>query len=128
MTDGMWGPSLPVEPGGKPVRTHLLALIDDCSRLCPHGQYYPAERIECFLDLFKQALQARGIPEKLYTDNGSLFVSEHLRSVCANLAFPDPRQALRRLEQGQDRTVFFSPFKAASSSGWCSRRWPIWQS
>jgi len=84
MTDGMWGPSLPVEPGGKPVRTHLLALIDDCSRLCPHGQYYPAERIECFLDLFKQALQARGIPEKLYTDNGSLFVSEHLRSVCAN--------------------------------------------
>ena len=85
MTDGRWGPSVPVEPGGKPVRTHLLALIDDCSRLCPHGQYYPAERMECFLNLFKQALQARGIPEKLYTDNGSLFVSEHLRSVCANL-------------------------------------------
>ena len=39
MTDGMGGPSLPVEPGGKPVRTHLLALMDDCSRLCPHGQY-----------------------------------------------------------------------------------------
>ena len=84
MTDGMWGPSLPVEPGGKPVRMHLLALIDDCSRLCTHGQYYPAERIECFLDVFKQALRARGIPEKLYTDNGALFVSEHLRSVCAN--------------------------------------------
>ena len=84
MTDGMWGPSLPVTPGGKPVRTHLLALIDDCSRLCTHGQYYPAERIECFLDAFKQALQARGLPDKLYTDNGSLFVSEHLRTVCAN--------------------------------------------
>ena len=84
MTDGMWGPSLPVEPGGKPVRTHLLALIDDCSRLCPHGQYYPAEKIECFLDLLKHALRSRGIPEKLYTDNGSLFTSEHLRTVCAN--------------------------------------------
>jgi putative transposase len=84
MTDGMWGPSLPVELGGKPVRTHLLALIDDCSRLCPHGQYYPAEKIECFLDLFKHALRSRGIPEKLYTDNGSLFTSEHLRTVCAN--------------------------------------------
>ena len=84
MTDGMWGPSVPLEPGGKPVRAHLLALLDDCSRLCTHGQYYPAERIECFLDVLKQALQARGIPEKLYTDNGSLFVSEHLRTVCAN--------------------------------------------
>jgi transposase InsO family protein len=84
MSDGMWGPAVPAEPGGKPVRTHLLALIDDCSRLCTHGQYYAAERIECFLDVLRQALQARGIPEKLYTDNGSLFVSEHLRTVCAN--------------------------------------------
>jgi len=84
MTDGMWGPSLPIEEGGKPVRTHLLALIDDCSRLCPHGQYYPAEKIECFLDVLKHALRSRGIPEKLYTDNGSLFVSEHLQTVCAN--------------------------------------------
>lgn len=84
MTDGMWGPSLPIEQGGKPIRTHLLALIDDCSRLCAHGQYYPGERTECFLDLFKHALLSRGIPEKLYTDNGSLFRSEHLRTVCAN--------------------------------------------
>jgi transposase InsO family protein len=84
MTDGMWGPSLPIKAGGRPIRTHLLALIDDCSRLCPHGQYYQGEKIECFLDLFKHALRSRGIPEKLYTDNGALFRSEHLRSVCAN--------------------------------------------
>jgi len=84
MTDGMWGPNVPVEEGGKPIRTHLLGLIDDCSRLCPHGQYYPGEKVECFLDLFKHALCSRGIPEKLYTDNGSLFRSEHLRTVCAN--------------------------------------------
>ena len=84
MTDGMWGPSVPIEQGGKPIRSHLLALIDDCSRLCPHAQYYPGEKTECFLDLFKHALLSRGIPEKLYTDNGSLFRSEHLRTVCAN--------------------------------------------
>lgn len=84
MTDGMWGPRVPVESGTKPIRTHLLALIDDCSRLCAHGQYYPGEKTECFLDLFKHALCSRGIPEKLYTDNGSLFRSEHLRTVCAN--------------------------------------------
>ncbi len=84
MTDGMWGPTTPLESGGKPIRTHLLALIDDCSRLCPHAQYYPGERTECFMDLFKHALLARGIPEKLYTDNGSLFRSDHLQTVCAN--------------------------------------------
>jgi transposase InsO family protein len=84
MSDGMRGPSVPLSEGGKPVRAHLLGLIDDCSRLCPHAQYYPAEKIECFLDLLKHALCSRGIPEKLYTDNGSLFTSEHLRTVCAN--------------------------------------------
>ncbi len=84
MTDGMHGPSVPVQPGGKPVRMYLLALIDDCSRLCTHAQYYPAERTECFLDTLRQALLARGIPEKIYTDNGSIFISEHVRTVCAN--------------------------------------------
>jgi len=85
MSDGMRGPSVPVREGQKPIRTHLLALIDDCSRLCPHGQYYPAETVECFLDALKHALCSRGIPEKLYTDNGKVFTSEHLRTVCANV-------------------------------------------
>jgi len=84
MTDGMHGPSVPLQPGSKPARMYLLALIDDCSRLCTHAQYYPAERTECFLDTLRQALLARGIPEKLYTDNGSLFISDHVRTVCAN--------------------------------------------
>lgn len=85
MSDGMCGPSVVITEGKKPARMHLLALIDDCSRLCPHAQYYPAEKIECFLDLLKHALCSRGVPEKLYTDNGSLFLSEHLRTVCANV-------------------------------------------
>jgi transposase InsO family protein len=83
-TDGMWGPSVPLVCGGKPVRTHLLGIIDDCSRLCVHAQYYPGERLVHFLDTLKQALQSRGIPDKLYTDNGAVFVSPHLNTVCAN--------------------------------------------
>jgi putative transposase len=85
MSDGMWGPCVPLETGAKPVRTYLLALIDDCSRLCPHAQYYPAERLSNFLDVLKHALRSRGLPEKLYTDNGALFKSDHLREVCANV-------------------------------------------
>jgi len=106
MTDGMWGPSLPIEEGGKPIRTHLLALIDDCSRLCPHGQYYPGEKIECFLDLFKHALRSRGIPEKLYTDNGGTIQKRPSAQCVCQLRYPsDPCQALSRLEQRQNRAL-----------------------
>ncbi len=125
MTDGMWGPSLPIEAGDKPIRTHLLALIDDCSRLCPHAQYYPGEKIECFLDLFKHALRSRGIPEKLYTDNGALFRSEHLRSVCANfgirLIHAKPYHAwskgkierfFRTVQSDFEQSLVFEPVKA----------------
>jgi transposase InsO family protein len=80
MTDGMHGPRL-----AGVGRTHLLALLDDCSRLCPHAQYYPAERWEHFLDTLKHALQCRGIPERLYTDNGKVFTNRHLQTICANL-------------------------------------------
>ena len=84
MTDSMHGPFLAV-PGQKPQATFLLALLDDCSRLCAHGQYYPAEQLVHFLDAFRHALCARGVPEGLYTDNGKMFTSLHLKTICANL-------------------------------------------
>jgi len=85
MTDAMTGPAL--RNGKGPVqKTCLLAFIDDCSRVCPHGQYYPAERLEYFLDCFKQALRSRGVPEKLYTDNGKIFTSRHVQTICAALS------------------------------------------
>jgi transposase InsO family protein len=84
MTDAMHGPFLSA-PGQKPQQAFLLAILDDCSRLCVHGQYYPAEQLIHFLDVFKQALRSRGVPEGLYTDNGKIFTSLHLKTVCANL-------------------------------------------
>ena len=84
MTDCMHGPVLKPPTGG-PLRTYLFALLDDCSRLCVHAQFYPHERLEYFLDCLRRALQTRGIPDKLYTDNGPAFRSQHLSIVCANL-------------------------------------------
>lgn len=84
MADAMHGPTL--KQADRPsVRTFLFALIDDHSRLCTHGQFYLTERTECFLDCLRQAIQARGLPDKLYTDNGASFRSQHLQIVCANL-------------------------------------------
>jgi putative transposase len=89
MTDAMNGPTLrngtPTSRRVGAQKTHLLAFIDDCSRVCTHGQYYPAERLEYFLDCFKHALQSRGMPEKIYTDNGGIFTSRHVQTICAAL-------------------------------------------
>jgi putative transposase len=85
MADCMHGPALKTEGGAPVQRTFLFALVDDCSRLCVHGQFYPQERLYGFLDTVRQAIQTRGLPDKLYTDNGAAFRSQHLAIVCANL-------------------------------------------
>jgi hypothetical protein len=84
MTDLMYGPSLRLAHG-QLIHTRLFGFLDDCSRLVPHAQYYPAEKLCWFLDAFRQALARRGFPEKLYTDQGKIFTSHHLQIVCANL-------------------------------------------
>jgi len=84
MADAMQGITLKLTDGTV-QRTYLFAIIDDCSRLVPHAQYYERERLVGFLDTLRQAISRRGVPEKLYTDNGNLFVSDHLKVVCANL-------------------------------------------
>jgi putative transposase len=84
MTDMMFGPTLKLAQG-QVIHTRLFSLLDDCSRLVPHAQYYPSEKLCWFLDCFRQALARRGFPEKLYTDRGKIFTSYHLQIVCANL-------------------------------------------
>jgi putative transposase len=84
MTDMMFGPTLKLA-SGQVVHTRLFALLDDCSRLIPHAQYYDSEKLCSFLDCLRQGLARRGFPEKLYTDQGKIFTSYHLQIVCANL-------------------------------------------
>ena len=84
MTDMMFGPSLKLA-SGQLIQTRLFGLLDDCSRLVPHAQYYDSEKLCWFLDCFRQGLARRGFPEKLYTDQGKIFTSHHLQIVCANL-------------------------------------------
>src|SRR5258707_15208267 len=71
MADVMDGPTLRV--GDRVVRTFLFALLDDCSRLVPHAQYYDNERLPSLLDCLKEAFGRRGLPEKLYTDQAKIF-------------------------------------------------------
>ena len=81
-SDIMHGPS--VQGEGKKRKTYLIAFIDDMSRLV-QGQFYLHERVENFLDALKKALLMRGLPRKLYVDNGAAFRSRHLEHICASL-------------------------------------------
>lgn len=84
MADMMYGPTL-ATPDGKVVHTRLFALLDDHSRLCTYGEYFGSEGSECFLAVLQAAVRSRGVPDKLYTDNGKVFLCRHLHVVCANL-------------------------------------------
>jgi transposase InsO family protein len=82
-SDVMHGPK--VDVGGKMRKTYLIAFIDDHSRLIPYGHFYLSENLACYLLAFENALAKRGLPRKLYVDNGAAFRSKHLEYICAYL-------------------------------------------
>lgn len=82
-SDVMHGPM--VEVGGKMRKSYLIAFIDDHSRLVPYGRFYLSEALSSYLDAFQWALLKRGLPRKLYVDNGPAFRSKHLEYVAACL-------------------------------------------
>ena len=55
--------------------TLLLCILDDHSRLVCHAQWYFDETAETLVHGFMQALQKRGIPRSLMSDNGAAMIS-----------------------------------------------------
>ena len=76
--DIMHGPLI-VDGKGNKRKAFLFAIIDDHSRLIVNAGFYLNERLENFLDCFKKAAAKRGLPRKLYLDNGPAFRSHQLR-------------------------------------------------
>jgi transposase InsO family protein len=81
--DIMHGPLVQVNE--KKQKAYLIAIIDDHSRLIVYARFYLSEGIASYLDALENALARRGLPRKLYVDNGSAFRSKHLEYVCAGL-------------------------------------------
>jgi putative transposase len=84
MSDVMHGPSVTV-PGRGRRKAYLIAFIDDATRVIPYCAFTLAENTQAFLIVFKQALMRRGIPHRLYVDNGANYRSQQLALVCAKL-------------------------------------------
>jgi transposase InsO family protein len=74
------------EPKTDSFRTvHLGAFIDHYSKLVPHGQWYGNERIATLEDTFKKAILKRGLADKVYVDNGSVYRSHAFAFALAQL-------------------------------------------
>jgi transposase InsO family protein len=84
MVDFSPGPTLR-SPEGQAIPTQLCVLVDDCSRLIPYAAYYLKADTEAFHHALQEAVLRRGLPRKLYTDNGQPFINGHTRLVCAQL-------------------------------------------
>jgi transposase InsO family protein len=50
-----------------------------------NAEFYLKENLDCFLSAMKIAIMRRGVPRKLYVDNGAAFRSHHLAYIAAAL-------------------------------------------
>jgi putative transposase len=83
MSDVMHGPS--VQVGKSKRKTYLIGFLDDATRVVPHAAFALSEGTAAFLPVFKQAVLRRGVPKRLFVDNGAAYRSQHLSLVCAKL-------------------------------------------
>jgi putative transposase len=85
--------------GGKWLRPIALGILDDHSRLCCHIQWYLSETAEDLVHGLSQAIQKRGLPRALLTDNGSAMVAEEVA------------EGLLHLGIVHERTLPYSPYQ-----------------
>ena len=80
---------------------YLLGVLDDCSRLVCHLQWYLAETAEALVHGLAQAIQKRGLPRALLTDNGAAMLAAEVQ------------QGLGRLGIVHETTLPYSPYQNA---------------
>jgi transposase InsO family protein len=107
--DAMHGPWLPdpADPG-RQRQAFLFAFLDDHSRLVPHAQFYWNEQLPRMEDCFKRAILRYGRPLAIYVDQGKVYTSKQLDTICATLGiqrilgtpyYPEGRGKIERFFQ-----------------------------
>lgn len=85
------GPKIPAGKNGHKVETHLLVIIDDCTRYVVHSAFYLNEKEENVETGLRDVLTRFGLFSKYYTDNGSCFISKNLRTALNHVGIPHTR-------------------------------------
>jgi putative transposase len=84
MSDVMHAVPVTVESQRR-YKTYLIAFLDDATRVVPFAAFALSENTAAFLPILEQAIRRRGLPKRLYVDNGAVYRSHHLELVCAKL-------------------------------------------
>ncbi len=80
--DTSHGPYLTIN--NKKIKTYLIALIDDASRIITSAKFYYEDNAINFQKTFKEGLKKYGIPKRIFLDNGKTYKNEQLSIICAN--------------------------------------------
>ena len=88
-----------VSPQGEWQRPIALGILDDRSRLCCHLQWYLSETTEDLAHGLSQAIQKRGLPRALLTDNGPAMVADEFKTGLLGLSIV------------HERTLPYSPYQ-----------------
>jgi transposase InsO family protein len=78
--DGIW---LDMKDGKR--KTYLFVWVDDYSRKILSGRYYFDEKLPRMEDTFKRMVLRWGIPQKVYLDNGSVYIAKQFAWILAQL-------------------------------------------
>ena len=87
-TDIMYGPYVMVrQPNGRyrKKQTYLIAVIDDYSRLMCHAEFFTTQGLMEYLNVLEKVMFKRGIPERIYCDNGKVFLSSQVKRIGAEV-------------------------------------------
>ena len=83
--DVLVGPFVPHPRTHGSQRAYLFVLVDDYSRLLVHGRWVADQNTRAGQDVLRAAIQRRGLPERLYVDNGAPYANAALERSCAVL-------------------------------------------
>jgi len=82
-SDVMDGPYL--KDKGAKKKAYLIGFIDDASRLVTHAEFSFAANSAALESVFRTAMSKRGVPKRVFVDNGKIFQARQLRLACARL-------------------------------------------
>lgn len=83
--DVLVGPFVPHPREAGSQRAYLFVLVDDYSRLLLHGRWMVDQTTRAGQEVLRAAIQRRGLPERLYVDNGAPYANAALERTCAVL-------------------------------------------
>lgn len=76
---------LPATAVRKSSQLYVSVFIDDATRSILHAQVYEKQDLFCVLDCFRKAVEKHGLPDAVFVDNGSQYISKSFSRTCAKL-------------------------------------------